>query len=309
VQRAGRAILLRPSHHTLTPWSGGRRSMSMPHTIATPMPSTLLDVLQARLPDSSKTTLRGLLKSDRVRVNGSPERDAKRVIASDDRVEIAGRSERIDPRVRILFEDADLIVIEKAEGLLTVPSEVVLHETAETFLSKYAGAEVHHVHRLDRDTSGVVVFAKNTWIRDRLQELFAAHAIERVYVAVVHGKLREATGTFRSFLAEDRNQRVRSVADPAEGKEAITHYRTVASGRRYSMLELTLETGRRNQIRVHLSEAGHPVVGDTMYGKGREDEFGRLALHAKHLGFVHPRTGEPVAFTTELPRAFRELKL
>jgi 23S rRNA pseudouridine1911/1915/1917 synthase len=103
--------------------------------------------------------------------------------------------------------------------------------------------------------------------------------------------------------------RVRSVANPAEGKEAITHYRTVASGRRYSMLEVTLETGRRNQIRVQLAEAGHPIVGDTMYGRGRDPELARLALHAKQLGFVHPRTGQKVTFTAELPKAFREVKL
>lgn len=275
---------------------------------------TLLDVLQERNPDSSKTTLRGLLKNDRVRVNGSPERDAKRVITPDDAVEIAGRSQRLDRRVRILFQDADLIVIDKAEGLLTVPSEEVLYETAETFLNTYLGGSagdtrVHHVHRLDRDTSGVLVFALNTWMRDRLQEMFAAHDIERAYVAVVHGKLREASGTIRSYLAEDRNLRVRSVASSSEGKEAITHYRTVASGRRYSMIEVTLETGRRNQIRVHMAEAGHPVVGDTMYGQGRDDDFGRLALHAKHLAFVHPRTGKKMSFTAELPRTFRDLKL
>lgn len=269
---------------------------------------TLLEVLQERFPDSSKTTLRGLLQSDRVRVNGSPERDAKREVTANDHVEIAGKSERIDPRVRILFEDADLIVIDKAEGLLTVPSPEVLYETAETILSNYAG-KVHHVHRLDRDTSGVLVFAKNTWIRDRLQELFAGHDIERVYVAIIHGKLREPSGTFRSYLAEDRNLRVRTVADPSEGKEAITHYRTVASGRRYSIVEVALETGRRNQIRVHFAEAGHPVLGDRMYGKGREDEFDRLALHAKHLAFVHPRGGGRVAFTADPPRSFRELKL
>ncbi|HYR29243.1 MAG TPA: RluA family pseudouridine synthase, partial [Thermoanaerobaculia bacterium] len=197
--------------------------------------------------------------------------------------------------------------IDKAEGLLSVPTPEVLYETAETILSNYAGG-VHHVHRLDRDTSGVLVFAKNTWIRDRLQELFASHDIDRVYVAIVHGKLREPSGTLRSFLAEDRNLRVR-VVPPAEGKEAITHYRTVASGKKHSIVEVTLETGRRNQIRVQFAEAGHPVVGDTMYGKGREDEFGRLALHAKHLGFVHPRTKENVAFTAEPPRAFREWKL
>jgi 23S rRNA pseudouridine1911/1915/1917 synthase len=103
--------------------------------------------------------------------------------------------------------------------------------------------------------------------------------------------------------------RVRSVGDPSQGKEAITHYRTIASGRRYSILEITLETGRRNQIRVHLAEAGHPIVGDTMYGKGREESLGRLGLHAKLLAFVHPRTGMKVSFTAETPRAFRELKL
>ena len=266
----------------------------------------LLDVLQERFPDSSKTTLRTLLQNDRVRVNGSPERDAKREIAPEDRVEIAAKSDRLDPRVRILFEDADLIVIDKAEGLLSVPTAEVRHETAETILNGYT--PVHHVHRLDRDTSGVLVFAKNTWTRDRLQELFAMHDLDRVYVAIVQGKLPQR-GTFRSFLVEDKNLRMRSVQNPAEGKEAITHYRTVASGRRYSIVEVTLETGRRNQIRVHFADAGHPVVGDLMYGKGREDDFGRLALHAKHLGFVHPRTREKVEFTSEPPRAFRELKL
>ncbi len=268
--------------------------------------TTLLDLLQSRLPDSSKTTLRTLLQNDRVRVNGAPERDAKREIAPTDQVEIVGKSERLDPRVRILFEDADLIVIDKAEGLLSVPTPDVKYETAETILSGYT--PVHHVHRLDRDTSGVLVFAKNTWMRDRLQELFAAHDIDRVYVAIVHGKT-EHRGTFRSFLFEDTNLRMRVVADPAKGKEAITHFKTVASGKRFSIVEVTLETGRRNQIRVQFAEAGHPVLGDMMYGKGREDDFGRLALHAKHLGFVHPRTREKVAFTAEPPRAFREWKL
>ena len=256
-----------------------------------------------------------MLQGDRVRVNGAPERDAKRLIGDDDRVEIAGRAERpLDPRLRIVFEDADLIVVDKAAGLLTVPSPEVQYETAETFLNAYVGApadepRVQHVHRIDRDTSGVLVFAKNSWIRERLQELFAGHDIERVYVAIVYGKLKAPAGTFRSFLAEDRNLRVRSVANPAEGKEAVTHYRTTASGRRYSILEVTLETGRRNQIRVHLAEAGHPIVGDTMYGRGPDPELGRLALHAKTLGFVHPRSGKKVTFTADVPRAFRELQL
>lgn len=277
--------------------------------------STLLEVLQQRFPESSKTSLRTMLQSDRVRVNGVPERDAKRPIAATDRVEIAPRSAPLDPRVRIIFEDKDLVVVDKAAGLLTVPSPEVRHETAETFLNAHYGgsaddARVYHVHRLDRDTSGALVFARNTFIRERLRDLFEAHDIERTYVGIVHGKLREPTGTFRSFLAEDRNLRVRSVADGAQGKEAVTHYRMVASGRRHSILELTLETGRRNQIRVHLAEAGHPIVGDTMYGdKGLPNDLGRLGLHASQLGFVHPKTGAPMRFTADVPRAFRELTL
>jgi 23S rRNA pseudouridine1911/1915/1917 synthase len=281
----------------------------------TESPQTLLDVLQQRFPDSSKTTLRQMLQSDRVRVNGQPERNAKRVICADDRVEVASKPARpIDPRVRIVFEDEDIVVIDKAVGLLTVPSPNVLHETAETFVNLYLGGtaddpRAYHVHRLDRDTSGLLVFAKNTWTRDQLQEQFASHDIERVYVAIVYGKPRPTSGTFRSFLAEDRDQRVRSVSNPAEGKEAVTHYRTIGSGRNYSVLELRLETGRRNQIRVHLSEAGHPVVGDTMYGRGPEPLIGRLALHAKTLGFVHPRSGQKVSFTSEMPKSFRDLTL
>ncbi len=269
---------------------------------------TLLDVLAELFPDSSKTTLRKMLQSDRVRVDGAPERDAKRMIGKEQVTVVAKSSRPLDERVRLLYEDSDLLVIDKAAGLLSVPTDDVLHETAETFLTRYAGAPVHHVHRLDRDTSGVLVFAKNTWIRERLQQLFAKHDIDRVYIAIVHGKLQQPSGTFRSHLAEDRNLRVRSV-DADDGKEAITHYRTIASGRRYSMLEVTLETGRRNQIRVHLAEAGHPIAGDTMYGKGRERDLGRLGLHAKILGFVHPRSGERVRFTAELPREFRELSL
>ncbi|HEV8631268.1 MAG TPA: RluA family pseudouridine synthase [Thermoanaerobaculia bacterium] len=280
-----------------------------------PERSTLLDVLRQRFPDSSSTTLRKMLKSDRVRVNGAPERVAKRELGADDCVEVVAKPARpIDPRVRILFEDDDLIVVDKAAGLLTVPSPVVLHETAETFLNAYAGARpgearVHHVHRLDRDTSGVLVFAKSEYVRDRLQELFAVHDLARVYVAVVHGKLRPPAGTFHCFLVEDRDLRVRRVAEATQGKEAITRYRTTASGRLYSLVELTLETGRRHQIRVQLADAGHPVLGDAMYGKGREDPLGRLALHATHLAFVHPRSAKKMAFTAEMPQSFRELSL
>jgi 23S rRNA pseudouridine1911/1915/1917 synthase len=276
--------------------------------------TTLLDILQERLPQSSKTSLRQLLAHDRILVNGSPERNARRPVGPGDRVEIAGKSARLDPRLRIIFEDADLIVVEKAESLLTVAGREAAENDAESLLNSYLGAgpgagRIHTVHRLDRDASGVLVFAKNAHMRDRLKDLFALHAIERVYVAIARGSLPQPAGTLRSFLAEDRDLRVRSVKDASAGKEAITHYRTTASGPRYSMLELTLETGRRNQIRVHLAEAGHPILGDRMYDRGGEDPLGRLALHARYLGFVHPASGKRVGFTAEEPRAFHALVL
>jgi 23S rRNA pseudouridine1911/1915/1917 synthase len=274
----------------------------------------LLDVLQKRFPESSKTTLRQMLQNDRVRVNGAIERTAKRNIGPDDRVEVGSKLDVLDPRITILYQDDDLVVIDKARGLLTVASATERGQTAEAILNAFYKARpgenrVHVVQRLDRDTSGVLVFARNLDMRDRLQELFATHDIERLYVAIIHGKMPQRSGTLRSFLAEDEDLRVRSIADAARGKEAITHYRTIASGGHYSTVEVTIETGRRNQIRVHFSEAGHPIVGDAMYGRGLPDPLGRLTLHAKHLGLIHPRTRKRMSFTAPVPASFDELTL
>jgi len=277
---------------------------------------TLLDELRQRFPEASTSTLRQMLAHDRVQVNGVAERVAKRPLDEHDRVEVLPRHARpIDPRLRILFEDGDLVVVEKAAGLLSVPSsEDTGEETAEGLLDARAGGTPHrprvqHVHRLDRDTSGVLVFAKGELVRDRLRDLFGAHDVERVYVAIVQGRMQRPAGTLRSFLAEGTDLRVRRVADPRQGKEAITRYRTIATGARYSMLALTLETGRRHQIRVQLADAGHPVAGDRVYGRGPEDPLGRLALHAERLGFVHPRTHERLSFVAEVPDSFRSLEL
>jgi 23S rRNA pseudouridine1911/1915/1917 synthase len=278
---------------------------------------TLLEILQQRFPASSTTTLRKMLKSDRVTVNGVTIRDAKVQIAPDDVVESGNstRRNRIDSRLKIVFEDSDLIVVEKPTELLTVASPTEKRNTVEALLDSYFNAapgehRVHVVQRLDRDTSGVLVFARNAFAREVLEEQFAAHDVGRTYVAIVRGQLQPPSGTFRSFLAEDSEMRVRSIADIAKGKEAITHYRTIASGAQYSMLEINLETGRRNQIRVHLSEAGHPVAGDTMYG-GHEDAraLNRLALHARDLAFLHPRTKEEMKFTSPLPDLLAAFKL
>jgi RluA family pseudouridine synthase len=276
-----------------------------------PMP-TLLDALTKLFPDSSKTTLRQLLQHGRVRVNGEVEKNARREIADDEAVDISQKSVNValPSTLGLLYEDDDLLVVLKSAGLLTVATEREKATTAQAYLNSYLkqkGKErVHVVHRLDRETSGVLVFAKNLETRERLKDRFAAHDIERIYVAIVEGYVDPIRGTIESHIRERRDLKM-VVADEShpEARHAITHYRTIARVKDCSVLEITLETGRKNQIRVHLSEKGHPVVGDTMYG-AKTNPLNRLGLHAKLLGFVHPTTGKKLSFTAPLPKAFRD---
>jgi RluA family pseudouridine synthase len=275
--------------------------------------TALLDRLAWIFPDSSKTTLRQMLQTGRVRVNGEVEKDAKRAVADDDIVDVVSKqvARQLPPGLTILHEDVDLIVVLKANGLLTVATERERETTVQAYLNAYLGAKrredrVHVVHRLDRETSGVLVFAKNFHARERLKEQFAEHSVERVYVAIVEGTMEPPRGTIRSHLFERADLKMVSVEPRPDAKLAITHYRTIQSNDKYSMLEVTLETGRKNQIRAHLSEAGHPVIGDRMYG-ATANPIDRLALHAKLLGFVHPTTGKKLTFATPLPSSFGQL--
>ncbi|HUF18996.1 MAG TPA: RluA family pseudouridine synthase [Thermoanaerobaculia bacterium] len=277
--------------------------------------ASLLEALERMFPDSSRSTLRKMLRATRVRVNGELEPDAKRVLHAGDVLDVSNRSsqQHLDPRLSILFEDEEILVVVKSAGLLTVASPGEGEETAQAFLNAYlkageTGRRIQVVHRLDRDTSGVLVFAKSFKSKEALKQRFAEHDIHRMYVAIIDGSMPRTEGMIQSFLAEDRNLRVRSVSSPSRGKLATTHYRTIKAGTRFSMLEVRLETGKRNQIRVHFAEAGHPVVGDTMYGNG-VDPIGRLGLHAMELGLVHPVTGRQMKFTAPLPDSFSRLEL
>ena len=254
-----------------------------------------------------------MLQAGRVRVNGEVEKDAKLDIADDDVVDVVSKSvaRQLPPGLTILHEDADVIVVLKAQGLLTVATERERETTAQAYLNAYLGAKrreerIHVVHRLDRETSGVLVFAKNFHARERLKEQFAEHNVERVYVAIVEGTIDPPRGKIRSHLFERPDLKMVSVEPRADAKLAVTHYRTIKSNGSYSMVEVTLETGRKNQIRAHLSEAGHPVIGDRMYG-ATTNPIDRLGLHAKLLGFVHPTTGKKMSFTVPMPRAFGKL--
>jgi RluA family pseudouridine synthase len=272
----------------------------------------LLDKLAQLFPDSTRTTLRQMLQHGRVRVNGEVEKDAKRKLTASDAVEVTDKktARLLPPALTLLHEDRDVLVIVKANGLLTVATEREKDTTAQAYLNHYLGARredrVHVVHRLDRETSGVLVFAKNFHAREALKEQFAEHSVDRVYVAVIEGTLPQGRGSFRSHLLERRDLRMVSVKAHKDAKHAVTHYRTVEKNAKYSMLEVTLETGRKNQIRAHLSEAEHPIVGDQFYGSN-VNPLGRLGLHAKLLGFTHPTSGERLSFTAPIPKVFREL--
>jgi RluA family pseudouridine synthase len=273
-------------------------------------PTTVLDALLDLFPDSSKTTLRQMLASGRVRVNGEIEKNARRELVIDDAIDIAQKSVQIalPPGLALLHEDDDIIVVLKSPGMLTVATERERETTVQAHLNAYlrekGEGRIHVVHRLDRETSGVLVFAKSFAAREALKEKFAVHDVERVYVAIIEGEIDPPQGTIRSHLRERRDYRMESVVAHPDAKLAVTHYRTIETNGRYSMLEVRLETGRKNQIRTHLAEAGHPVAGDRLYGS-TVNPLGRLGLHAKLLGFEHPTTKKRMVFTAPVPKVFK----
>jgi len=214
----------------------------------------------------------------------------------------------------ILHEDDDLIVIEKDAGLLAVSTEREKELTAYRQLSDHVKrsdprARLFVVHRLDRDTSGVMMFAKNERTKQLLQNDWQEAVLERTYIALVEGAVRNPEGTIRSWLKENKAMRMYSSPTPDDGQLAVTHYNAVKVSRDYSLLEVRLETGRKNQIRVHMQDIGHPVADDVKYG-ARTKPIGRLGLHAHVLSFRHPANGRTMRFESPVPavfmRVFRE---
>lgn len=214
-------------------------------------------------------------------------------------------------RPEILYEDRELIVISKPAGLLTVAADGPTTATAWRQVTDYLQlrnkrARAQVVHRLDRDTSGVLLFAKNEELKLALQERWNELVTLRGYTAVVSGCPAPSEGTVRSFLLENRAHIVYSAPERRGGKEAITHYRVVDSRRGFSLVDVRIDTGRKNQIRVHMGDLGCPVVGDKKYGNGT-DPLRRLGLHAGTLELRHPKTGELLRFEAPLPVEFTRL--
>ena len=211
--------------------------------------------------------------------------------------------------LKFLFEDEDIIVVEKATGLLTVGTDRIRDNTAYFLLNNYVRKGNHKsrnrvfiVHRLDRDTSGVIVFAKNEPAKRYLQDQW--QTFNKKYYAVVVGRLPETEGTIKSYLAENKAHKMYSTKNSTVGKLAETGFKVINRSKKHSLLEIELRTGRKNQIRVHLSEKGFPVCGDRVYGK---DKGKRLALHSAFLSITHPVTHEAMTFESVIPPYFETL--
>jgi RluA family pseudouridine synthase len=270
----------------------------------------LLEAVRVLVPSTPNRTLRQLLERGRVRLNGETCKIAARRVVPGDVVEIFARGDShvLVRGLKIVFEDKDILLIEKPAGLLTVATPHEQERTAYAYLRQYLRErdptqKLFVVHRLDKFASGVLVFAKSKPVQARLQALFARHDIQRKYWAIVEGRVEKEHGTIRSYLAENRLKRMHSTGDRSAGKEAVTRYRVLRRFPQLTSLEITLETGRKNQIRVHLAELGHPIVGDQAYGS-KMNPMGRLGLHAFLLGFKHPVLGTPMVHATKVPPEF-----
>jgi 23S rRNA pseudouridine1911/1915/1917 synthase len=272
------------------------------------------DRLRALYPGASGRARKQWLTRGRVRVNDRVVKRADVEIAGGDRVMLGAPPPPPFPSpLRSIHEDAAVLVVNKPPGLLTMATERGDDRTAYRLLAAYVGGHgparrgarpgprLFIVHRLDRETSGLLVFAKSPAAKRRLQEQFEARAVERVYVAVVEGRPAVAAGVLEDRLRENASLRVVPTRD-RRGKEAITRYRVLEQRAQSALVELRLVTGRRGQLRAQLAKLGHPVVGDREYGS-RRDPLGRLCLHATRLGFVHP-DGRRVTFESPPPASF-----
>ena len=226
------------------------------------------------------------------------------------------------PGLTILYEDRDLVVVDKPPGLLTMGTATDKNHTAYFMLTDYVRKgqsksrhRIFIVHRLDRETSGVLLFAKNETAKFRLQDEW--ETTRKKYFAVVHGRCKQAAGTISTYLAENRAHVVYSTPNKSQGKLATTSYRVLEQGAHAALLEIDLLTGRKHQIRVHLADIGHPVIGDRKYGRDEQRTHAanaprarkppRLALHAASISFQHPFDGRRMTVATPLPAALRAL--
>lgn len=268
-----------------------------------PAPMRALEALRKLYPDSSRRTLKNWLVAGRFAIDGAPLTREDTPLLPGQR--LSAQTTFCPSPIPILYEDRFLVAIDKPSGLLSVPlDEGKPRRHALGLLREHFRTDqIFAVHRIDRETSGILLFAKGFDSQQRLKKLFETHDLKREYLAIVEGRLQPVRGTWKSHLLELPSY---SVVESPDGQEAITHFEVLRYSPKYSYLKLTLETGRKHQIRVHCSAAGHPILGDLRYGSV-ENPIRRPCLHAALLELAHPFTQKPLSFSSPLPSAFKPL--
>lgn len=276
--------------------------------------SFLMQFLMSEMPHKSRNNIKSLLGNKQVLVEGKAVSQFNHPLVPGQKVEITRDKNRAEQKSReytIVYEDEDIIVIDKQAGLLSIATKDEKRSTAYSLLSGHVKKQdpsnkIFIVHRLDRETSGLMLFAKNEVVKHQLQETWNDTVIERTYIAVVEGVIDKKEGTIVSYLFEDKIYRMHSSPNPSKGQKAVTHFSVLNKNKSYSLLKVNLETGRKNQIRVHMQEIGHSIVGDKKYGAA-QSPLKRLGLHARQLSFIHPASGEKLNFETKIPGVFLKL--
>ncbi|WP_427042767.1 RluA family pseudouridine synthase [Fusobacterium sp. SB021] len=271
----------------------------------------LMKFLIENLPNKNRNNIKSLLKNKQVLVDGAaisqfnhPLNPGQEVMITESRF-----SDKDMKGIKVVYEDEYLIAVEKASGILSIATDKEREKTAYNIVKNYVKSrnpleKLFIVHRLDRETSGVMIFAKTEEMQQILQTNWQKMVLERTYVAVVEGKVEKNNDTIVSYLKENSAFVTFSSDKEIEGsKKAITHYTVLKRSKGFSLVEANIETGRKNQIRVHMQSLGHSVVGDKKYG-ATTNPLGRLGLHAKSIIFKHPKTGKVLSFQTGIPAKF-----
>lgn len=276
--------------------------------------TTLLPFLFSIMPDRSRSEVKSLLKYKHVAVKGSATTQFDVPLLPGDTVDVNfGRSfyKFNNPQIKVLFEDQWIVVVEKASGLLSVGNENERENNAFRIVQDYIRhdnpeARLFVCHRLDQYTSGILIFSKDEALRDELRENWNYYVKERKYICVTEAIPPRQEDTIESLLTEDEHMRVYSTDDQDAGRLAVTHYRVLRSRGRYALVDVEIFTGKKNQIRVHMSEMGCPIAGDIKYG-AETNPARRLMLHNYRLAFIHPVTGELMRLSLPTPPVFRKL--
>ena len=275
-----------------------------------------LDSYLAEKLELSRSKIQKLVKEDKVLVNGKVVNSSYLVkigdeIEVDDELDYEIHVEAEDIPLNIVYEDDDLLIINKESGM-------VVHPAPGHYTGTLVNALLYHypmiqgenhrpgiVHRLDKDTSGLMIVAKNEWSLEKLSEMISTKDVERKYLAIVDGVIPHDTGEVDAPIGRDVRDRQKMAVTDQNGKEAVTHFRVLERFQNHTLIECKLDTGRTHQIRVHMAYIGHPVTNDPLYGRGKCTEFGQM-LHSYSIRFKHPRNGKELFFTVDAPKEFQD---